>query len=185
VECLGHHDFWPAVGVPACVGVGNEANLCSGCRGSSSPCGVDLTAGAMDSTCARAERSCRGAAAPLRHCCTLAVELHWRSSRPRALEIRRRAPRVNRLQAVGINWWSGTSSVAREEGALGKSVAASPARAAGAGLLAWLRQSHAKRAGQRDFGGRARGHGERWLEMCCSRRRLLALLEEGDGGDRP
>jgi hypothetical protein len=57
-------DFWQAAVVPACVG----------CRGSSSPSGVDPTAGAMDSACARAERSCQGSVAPLRHCCTLAVE---------------------------------------------------------------------------------------------------------------
>lgn len=68
----------------------------------------------------------------------------------------------------------------KEEGLLEKKLAAaSPARAAAAGLLARLRQSHAERAGQRDLVGR------RWLEMCRWRRWLLVLLEEDDGGGRP
>jgi hypothetical protein len=43
----------------------------------------------------------------------------------------------------------------KEEGLLEKLAAASPARAAAAGLLARIRQSHAERAGQRDSGRRA------------------------------
>jgi hypothetical protein len=97
-------------------------------------------------------RSCReklsGAAAPLRHCCTLNVELHRRSSRPARwrFAVMRRAS--NRLQAICISCWPvGGQERAREEALLEKSVAASPACADAAGLLAQLQQSHAELVG--------------------------------------